>query len=98
MGRASPERSATHSQTGGAESKRKRLVSAALAATSIAAPGAAPAQNPITTGDAAEVTGIGGGIAVEHRPAFRDHIVQEQVPNYTILEAVAVGTVLPDTG
>jgi len=79
---------------------RNSLIAAAAAAL-IAGPGVALAQSAITAGtarDAVEVTGIGDGIAVEQRPAFRDYIVQEQVPNYTISESVEVGMVLPDTG
>jgi len=38
------------------------------------------------------------GIAVERRPAFREYIVRERVPNYTIPDRVVVGGVLPDAG
>jgi hypothetical protein len=39
-----------------------------------------------------------GGIAVAQRPAFREYIVRERVPTYTIPDRVAVGAVLPDDG
>jgi Protein of unknown function (DUF1236) len=39
-----------------------------------------------------------GGIAVAQRPAFREYIVREHVPTYTIPERVIVGGVLPDDG
>src|ERR1700735_4157188 len=39
-----------------------------------------------------------GGIAVAQRPAFREYIVRERVPTYTIQERVIVGGVLPDDG
>jgi hypothetical protein len=39
-----------------------------------------------------------GGIAVAQRPAFREYIVRERVPTYTIPERVIVGGVLPDDG
>ncbi len=32
------------------------------------------------------------------RSAFREYIVRERVPDYTISERVVVGTVLPETG
>ena len=38
------------------------------------------------------------GIAVEQRPAFREYIVRERVPNYTIPDRVIVGGVLPEAG
>jgi hypothetical protein len=39
-----------------------------------------------------------GGIAAEQRPAFRDYIVRERVPTYTIRESVVVGGTLPEDG
>ena len=38
------------------------------------------------------------GIAVDQRPAFREYIVREHVPTYTIPDRVVVGGVLPETG
>ena len=38
------------------------------------------------------------GIAVDQRPAFRQYIIRERVPNYTIPDRVIVGGVLPETG
>jgi len=38
------------------------------------------------------------GIAVDRRPAFREYIVRERVPSYTIPDRVIVGGVLPETG
>ena len=38
------------------------------------------------------------GIAVDQRPAFREYIVRERVPNYTIPDRVIVGGVLPESG
>jgi hypothetical protein len=37
------------------------------------------------------------GIAVDRRPAFREYIVRERVPSYTIPERVIIGGVLPET-
>ncbi len=39
-----------------------------------------------------------GGIAGAQRPAFREYIIREHVPTYTIPERVVVGGVLPDDG
>ena len=38
------------------------------------------------------------GITVEQRPAFREYVVRERVPNYSVPERVIVGGVLPETG
>jgi len=38
------------------------------------------------------------GIAADQRPAFRQYIVQERVPNYTMPDRVGVGVILPETG
>jgi Protein of unknown function (DUF1236) len=38
------------------------------------------------------------GIAVDQRPAFREYIVRERVPTYTIPDRVIVGGVLPEAG
>ena len=38
------------------------------------------------------------GITVSERPAFREYVVRERVPTYTVPERVVVGTTLPDAG
>ena len=58
----------------------------------IAVPGTALAQSLVVVSEGAP------GITVEQRPAFREYVVQENIPNYTISERVRIGTVLPDTG
>jgi hypothetical protein len=80
---------------------RNRLFAIAAIASAIAAPIAAQAQTTITTGVAGGSTVVIGeheGIAVDQRPAFREYIVRERVPDYTISERVVVGGVLPETG
>jgi hypothetical protein len=80
---------------------RNRLFAIAAIAGAVAAPIAAQAQTTITTGAAGGNTVIIGeheGIAADVRPAFREYIVRERVPNYTIPERVVVGGVLPETG
>lgn len=77
------------------------LAIAALAATTIGAPAAAFAQSDVTVGVAPGLGAIVGdapGIAVEQRPAFREYVVRERVPTYTIPDRVVVGAVLPETG
>jgi hypothetical protein len=82
---------------------RNRILAIAAIAGAISAPIAAQAQSETTTG---VVRGGGGviinedvdGIAVDQRPAFREYIVRERVPNYTIPDRVIVGGVLPETG
>jgi hypothetical protein len=84
---------------------RNRILAVAAIAGAMAAPVAAQAQaqaqTTITTGAAGRSTVVIGeheGIVADQRPAFREYIVRERVPNYTISERVTVGTVLPETG
>ena len=81
---------------------RNRILAIAAIAGAISAPIAAQAQSAITTGVARGGSVIvddeGDGIAVDQRPAFREYIVRERVPNYTIPDRVIVGGVLPDAG
>ncbi len=80
---------------------RNRLIAIAAVAGALAAPIAAQAQTTITTGVAGGGTVVVGeheGIVADQRPAFREYIVRERVPNYTISERVVVGGVLPDAG
>ena len=39
-----------------------------------------------------------GGITYEQRPAFREYVVRERVPTYTVPERVIVGGTLADEG
>lgn len=48
----------------------------------------------VTTGLAADDIGI----ADDLRPRFREYVVQENVPNYTVPDRVVVGTTLPESG
>ena len=80
---------------------RNRVLAIAAIAGAMAAPIAAQAQTTITTGAAGGSTVVIGeheGIVADQRPAFREYIVRERVPNYTISERVVVGGVLPETG
>jgi hypothetical protein len=86
---------------------RNRILAIAAIAGAMSAPIAAQAQSHVTVG-VAPTTGVvvstpvevdaDGGIAVGQRPAFREYIVRERIPTYTVPERVIVGGVLPDDG
>jgi len=81
---------------------RNRILAIAAIAGAISVPIAAQAQSEITTGvvrgGSVIINDDDVGIAVDQRPAFREYIVRERVPNYTIQDRVIVGGVLPETG
>jgi hypothetical protein len=81
---------------------RHIILAVAAIAAAVGAPLAVQAQSEITTGVVRGGTVIVNddveGIAVDQRPAFREYIVRERVPNYTIPDRVIVGGVLPETG
>jgi hypothetical protein len=80
---------------------RNRLLAVAAIAGAMTAPIAAQAQNEMTTGAVRGGTVVieeNEGIVAEQRPAFREYIVRERVPNYVIPDRVVVGGVLPETG
>jgi Protein of unknown function (DUF1236) len=81
---------------------RNRILAIAAIAGAISAPIAAPAQDVVTTGvvrgGPVIVNADIDGIAVDQRPAFREYIVRERVPSYTIPDRVILGGVLPETG
>ena len=72
---------------------RNRILALAAIAAAIGVPAVASAQSEITTGVVRDP-----GIVVEQRPAFREYVIRERVPNYTIPDRVVVGTVLPEMG
>ena len=78
---------------------RNRILGLAAIAAAIGAPMAAQAQSTVgvVRGDSVIVDN-GDGIAVEQRPAFREYVVRERVPTYTIPDRVIVGGVLPEAG
>jgi hypothetical protein len=81
---------------------RNKILAIAAIAGAISAPIAARAQSEITTGvvrgGPVIVNEDIDGIALDQRPAFREYIVRERVPNYAIPDRVIVGGVLPETG
>ena len=79
---------------------RTRYLAIAAITGAMTAPIAAQAQGVVTTGVARGPVIIddADGIAVDQRPAFREYIVRERVPTYTIPDRVVVGGVLPEAG
>lgn len=81
---------------------RNKLFAIVAIAAAVSAPIAAKAQSEVTTGvvrgGPAVVDGDVDGIAVDQRPAFRQYIIREHVPDYTIPDRVVVGGVLPEIG
>jgi hypothetical protein len=80
---------------------RNKILAIAAIAGAMSAPIAAQAQSEITTGavrGGAVIVNDDEGIAVDQRPAFRQYIIREHVPTYTIPERVVVGGVLPADG
>src|ERR1700686_2182167 len=80
---------------------RNRILAIAAIAGAMSAPIAAQAQSDtvgVVRGGSVIINDDVDGIAVDQRPAFREYIVRERVPNYTIPDRVIVGGVLPETG
>jgi hypothetical protein len=78
---------------------RNRILGLAAIAAAIGAPMAVQAQGTVgvVRGDSVIVDN-GDAIAVEQRPAFREYVIRERVPTYTIPDRVIVGGVLPEAG
>jgi hypothetical protein len=80
---------------------RNRILAIAAIAGALGAPIAAQAQSDtvgIAHGGSTVIVNDDEGIAADQRPAFREYIIRERVPNYTIPDRVIVGGVLPETG
>jgi non-ribosomal peptide synthetase component E (peptide arylation enzyme) len=79
---------------------RNHLLAAAAIVAAMSAPIAAQAQSTVgVAGPGAVIVDNGAvGIAADQRPAFRQYIVRERVPNYTMPDRVVVGSILPETG
>jgi hypothetical protein len=79
---------------------RNKLLAISAIAFAMSVPLAAQAQSDtvgIVRGGSV-VIDDDAGIAVDQRPAFREYIVRERVPEYTIPDRVVVGGVLPEAG
>jgi hypothetical protein len=86
---------------------RNKILAIAAIAAAVSAPIAAKAQSNMTQNDMTVgvargapviVDGDAEGIPAEQFPAFRQYVIREHVPEYTIPDRVAVGSVLPETG
>ena len=80
---------------------RNKILAIAAIAGALGAPIAAQAQSDtvgIVRGGSVVINDDVDGIAVDQRPAFREYIVREHVPEYTIPDRVVVGGVLPEAG
>ena len=81
---------------------RNHLLAVTAIMAAVGGPVAAQAQG--TVGVAGSGTGTvivddgTVGIALDQRPAFREYIVRERVPSYTIPDRVVVGGFLPESG
>ena len=76
------------------------ITGAIAAAGAMAAPIAAQAQSDtvgIVRGGSV-IIGDSEGIIAEQRPAFREYVVRERVPTFTVPDRVIVGGVLPEAG
>jgi hypothetical protein len=80
---------------------RNKILAIAAIAGALGVPIAAQAQSDtvgVARGGSTVIINDDEGIAVDQRPAFREYIVRERVPTYTIPERVIVGSVLPEAG
>ena len=78
---------------------RNMLLAAAAVVSTLGAPIAAQAQNTVgVVGGNTVVIEQDGGIIADQRPAFREYVVRERVPTFTIPDRVVIGTTLPDAG
>ena len=80
---------------------RNRILAIAAIAGTMMVPIAAQAQSDtvgVARGRSVIVDEDVDGIAIDQRPAFREYILRERVPEYTIPDRVIVGGVLPETG
>jgi len=78
---------------------RKYILAIPAILAAMSAPIAARAQSD-TVGIARGGAVIEGapGITIDQRPAFREYVVRERVPTYTVPGPVFVGGILPETG
>lgn len=82
---------------------RNKFLAAAAVAASLSAPLAAQAQGTVqgtvgVVGGNTVAIEQDGGIIAEQRPAFREYVVSQRVPAFTIADRVVIGAVLPETG
>ena len=77
---------------------RKSILAMTAIAFAVSAPIAAQAQSEMTTGVARGGSVVVEGIETEQLPAFREYVIRERIPDYSVPERIIVGTVLPEVG
>ncbi len=78
---------------------RNRFIAGEAVARARSVPIAEQAQNTVgVVGGNTVVIEQDGGIIAEQRPAFREYVVTQRVPAFTIPDRIVVGTVLPEAG
>ena len=78
---------------------RNRILALAALCAAISSPLAAQAQTGITVGRAPPVVvDSSPTIAVEQRPAFREYVVEQRVPTFSVPDRIVVGATLPESG
>jgi hypothetical protein len=80
---------------------RKSILALAVLAGTAAIPAAANAQDRIIVREGATVGIVPDdtiGIPDDVQPRFREYVVQENVPNYTVPGRIMVGATLPEIG
>jgi Protein of unknown function (DUF1236) len=79
---------------------RNHLLAIATAVATMSAPIAAQAQGTVGVGSGTGPVTVDGtvGIALDQRPAFREYVVRERVPNYSVPDRITVGGILPESG
>jgi hypothetical protein len=84
------------------QNMRTYLLAIAAVITTMSAPVAAQAQYTVGVAGAGTrpviVDDGAVGIALDQRPAFREYIARERVPEYTIPDRVVVGGFVPEIG
>jgi hypothetical protein len=82
------------------QAMRNKFLAIAAIAGAMAVPVAAQAQSDtvgVVRGGSVAI-GESEGITVEQRPAFREYVIRERVPTFTVPDRVTVGGVLPEAG
>jgi hypothetical protein len=78
---------------------RMKILAVAAFAGAIGTPMAAQAQGTVgVVGGNTVVIEQDGGLVADQRPAFREYVIEQRVPAYSVTERIVVGTVLPETG
>ena len=77
---------------------RNKILAITAIAAAMSAPIAAQAQSDTVGVVRGGSVIVDDGIAVDQRPAFRQYIIREHVPEYTIPDRVVIGGVLPEAG